>query len=354
MSDELLSLRNQIDHLDEEILARLAQRARCAQRIGTIKQGNLYRPEREAQVLRRLAEENPGPLPDSAVQTIFREIMSACLALEQPLKVAYLGPAGTFSESAARKHFGSAPNFLPLATIDDVFRAVEAGSVDYGVVPVENSTEGAVGGTLDLLLANPLKICGEVNLRIHQHLLSKADGIGAAKRLYSHAQSLAQCHEWLNRNLANLPRVPVASNAEAARLAGEDPESCAIAGEAAAELYGLNVLAANIEDDPNNTTRFLVIARHDAGPSGGDRTSLVCSATNRPGAMHALLEPFARHGVSMTKLQSRPARSGLWEYVFYIDIEGHQDDAPVAAALQELNERAAFVKVLGSYPVAAI
>jgi chorismate mutase/prephenate dehydratase len=354
MSDELLNLRNDIDRLDEEILERLAQRARNAQRIGEIKQGNLYRPEREAQVLRRLAEVNPGPLPGPAVQRIFREIMSACLALEQPLKVAYLGPAGTFSESASRKHFGSAPNFLPLATIDDVFRAVEAGNADYGVVPVENSTEGAVGGTLDLLLANPLRICGEVRLRIHHHLLSRADGIGAAKRLYSHAQSLAQCHEWLNRNLAALPRVPVASNAEAARLAAEDPESCAIAGEAAAELYGLNVLAANIEDDPQNTTRFLVIGHHDAGPSGLDKTSLVCSTPNRPGAMYRLLEPLARHGVSMSKLQSRPARSGLWEYVFYIDLEGHQHDPEVAAALKELEACAAFVKVLGSYPVAAI
>ncbi|MBW7859874.1 MAG: prephenate dehydratase [Rhodocyclaceae bacterium] len=354
MSDELLNLRNNIDRIDEEILASLAQRARWAQRIGEIKQGNLYRPEREAQVLRRLAEANPGPLPDQAVQRIFREIMSACLALEQPLKVAYLGPAGTFSESASRKHFGSAPNFLPLATIDDVFRAVEAGNVDYGVVPVENSTEGAVGGTLDLLLANPLRICGEVMLRVHQHLLSRASGMGAAKRLYSHAQSLAQCHEWLNRNAASLPRVPVASNAEAARLAAEDPESCAIAGEAAAELYGLNVLAANIEDDPKNTTRFLVIGRHDAGPSGRDKTSLVCSAVNRPGAMHSLLEPFASHGVSMSKLQSRPARSGLWEYVFYIDLEGHQAEPHVAQALNELEQRAAFVKVLGSYPVAAI
>src|SRR5690606_25958499 len=354
MSDELLSLRNQIDHLDEEILARLAQRARCAQRIGTIKQGNLYRPEREAQVLRRLAEENPGPLPDSAVQTIFREIMSACLALEQPLKVAYLGPAGTFSESAARKHFGSAPNFLPMAAIDDVFRAVEAGNADYGVVPVENSTEGAVGGTLDLLLANPLQVCGEVRLRIHQQLMSRAEGIGAAKRIYSHSQSLAQCHEWLNRNLPHLPRIPVASNAEAARMASEDPESCAIAGEAAAQLYGLNILAPNIEDDPNNTTRFLVIADHDAGQSGQDRTSLVFSTPNRPGAIHGLLEPLARHGVDLTKLQSRPARSGLWEYVFYADINGHREDAQVAAALQELNERAAFVKIIGSYPVAAI
>jgi len=354
MSDELLNLRNNIDRLDEEILARLAERARSAQRIGEIKCGNLYRPEREAQVLRRLADANPGPLPDQAVQRIFREIMSACLALEHPLRVAYLGPAGTFSESAARKHFGSAPALGPTAAIDDVFREVEAGNAEYGVVPVENSTEGAVGGTLDLLLANPLKICGEIKLRIHQHLLSKAEGIGAAKRLYSHSQSLAQCHEWLNRNLAHLSRVPVASNAEAARLAAEDPESCAIAGEAAAELYDLNVLAANIEDDPNNTTRFLVIAHHDAGPSGSDKTSLVCSAPNRPGAMHSLLEPLARHGVDMTKLQSRPARGGLWEYVFYVDVDGHREDTEVAAALKELNERAAFVKVLGSYPVAAI
>ena len=354
MSDELLNLRHDIDRLDEEILARLAERARNAQRIGEIKQGNLYRPEREAQVLRRLADANPGPLPDAAVQRIFREIMSACLALEKPLKVAYLGPAGTFSESASRKHFGSAPNFVPMAAIDDVFRAVEAGNADYGVVPVENSTEGAVGGTLDLLLANPVRIVGEVKLRIHQHLLSRADGIGAVKRLYSHAQSLAQCHEWLNRNLANLSRVPVASNAEAARLAAEDPESCAIAGEAAAELYDLKVLAANIEDDPNNTTRFLVIGRHDSEPSGRDKTSLVFSAPNRPGAMHTLLEPLARHGVDMTKLESRPARGGLWEYVFYADFLGHQHDPEVAAALTELNEKAAFVKVLGSYPIAVI
>ncbi|MCB1889873.1 MAG: prephenate dehydratase [Rhodocyclaceae bacterium] len=354
MSDELLNMRNRIDQLDEEILARLSERARCAQRIGEIKHGNIYRPEREAQVLRRLAEVNPGPLAGEAVQRVFREIMSYCLALEQPLKVAYLGPAGTFSESASRKHFGSAPTFLPVSTIDEVFRLVECGNADYGVVPVENSTEGVVGGTLDLLLANPVSVCGEVKLRIHQHLLSKAEGIGAVKRLYSHAQSLAQCHEWLNRNLAHLPRIPVASNAEAARLASEDPESCAIAGDAAGELYGLNTLAANIEDDPKNTTRFLVIARHDAGPSGKDKTSLVFSAQNRPGAMHDLLEPLARHGVDMTKLQSRPARGGLWEYVFYVDFLGHREAPEVAAAIRELDARAAFVKVLGSYPVAAL
>jgi chorismate mutase / prephenate dehydratase len=354
MSDELLNLRNRIDELDGEILVRLSERARCAQRIGEVKQGNLYRPEREAQVLRRLGDANPGPLPDKAVQKIFREIMSACLGLEKPLRVAYLGPAGTFSESASRKHFGSAPDFLPLASIEDVFRAVEAGHADYAVVPVENSTEGAVNVTLDLLLVNPLKICGELKLRIHQHLLSRAAELGAVKRLYSHSQSLAQCHEWLNRNLGGVLRVPVASNAEAARLASEDPESCAIAGEAAAELYGLTKLATNIEDAPDNTTRFLVIATHDAGPSGDDKTSLVFSARNRPGAMHTLLEPLARHGVDMTKLESRPAGGGLWEYVFYADVKGHREEPAVAAALNELDERAAFVKVLGSYPVAAI
>ncbi|MBA4743404.1 MAG: prephenate dehydratase [Azoarcus sp.] len=354
MSDELQKIRDQIDRLDAEILARLSERARCAQRVGEIKQGNLYRAEREAQVLRRLADENPGPLPDHAVQRIFREIMSACLALEQPLRVAYLGPAGTFTESAARKHFGAAPAFSALAAIDDVFRAVEAGNADYGIVPVENSTEGVIGRTLDLLLASPLKICGEVRLRIHQNLMSRAPDLGAVTKVYSHAQSLAQCHEWLDRNLRTLPRVAVASNAEAARLASGEDGAAAIGAEAAAELYDLRILAANIEDDPRNTTRFVVIAQHDSGVSGQDRTSLVCSAPNRPGAVHGLLEPFARHGVSMSKLQSRPARGGMWEYVFYVDLEGHQADPPVAAALAELVERASFVKILGSYPVAVI
>lgn len=355
MSDEeLLRLRTEIDALDEEVLAKLSRRAALAHRIGEIKRGNIYRPEREAQVLRRLAEVNPGPLPDKAVQRVFREVMSACLALEKPLEVAFLGPEGTFSETAARKHFGSGPSLQSVASIDDVFRAVEANNAEYGVVPVENSTEGAVGRTLDLLLMSPLSVCGEVKLRIHQNLLTRAPGLGAVRRVYSHPQSLAQCHEWLNRNLPEIPRIPVASNAEAARMAAEDPDAAALAGEAAAERYGLSILAGRVEDDPNNSTRFLVLASHDAGPSGRDKTSLVCSAPNRSGAMHALLEPFARFGVSMTKLESRPARSGMWEYVFYIDVEGHQSDEPLAAALQELKERAAFLKVLGSYPVAAI
>ena len=354
MSDDLQRLRAEIDRLDEEVLARLSRRAEIAHEIGRVKGGAvIYRPEREAQVLRRITSLNPGPLADATIGGIFREIMSACLALEQPLRIAYFGPEGTFTESAAKKHFGSAPLFSATATIDEVFRAVEAGHADYGVVPVENSTEGAVGRTLDLLLQMPIKICGEVMLRIHQHLLSRTERLDDVKRLYSHSQSLAQCHEWLNRNLPSLPRVPVASNAEAARMAAEDAESCAIAGEAAAGRYGLIQLARDIEDDPNNTTRFLVIGKHDAGPSGRDKTSIVCASQNKAGAMYALLEPLARHGVSMSKFESRPSRAGLWEYVFYVDVEGHQSEERVSMAFAELRNRAAFVKVLGSYPSAA-
>jgi chorismate mutase / prephenate dehydratase len=353
--EELAKLRERIDALDEEMLRLLSERAQLAHRIGEIKHGNLYRPEREAQVLRRIADLNPGPLPKGAVRQIFREVMSACLALEQPLKIAYFGPAGTFTESAAKKHFGSAPSFAPFLTIDDVFRAVESGNAEYGVVPVENSTEGAIGRTLDLLLTSPLMVCGEVGLRIHQNLLSKAESMAGLSKLYSHAQSLAQCHEWLNKNLPNLPRVPVASNAEAARLAAEDVGSCAIAGEAAARLYELNVLAANIEDDPNNTTRFLVLSGHDAGPSGKDKTSIVCSAQNRPGAVHDLLTPLKTHGVSMSRFESRPARGlggSRWEYVFYIDLEGHRQDATLTRALDDLRGQVGFLKELGSYPKA--
>ena len=351
--EELGTLRAGIDGIDVELLRLINERAKLARRIGEIKHGNIYRPEREAQVLRRVAERNPGPLPDAAAQRIVREIMSACLALEQPLSVAYLGPAGTYSEAAARKHFGGAPTLLPSAAIDDVFRAVESGNAHYGVVPIENSTEGAIGRSLDLLLSSSLMICGEVNLPIHHNLMSTAADLGEVKRIYSHAQSLAQCHEWLNRNLPNVPRVAVASNAEAARLAAAEPGSAAVAGEAAAALYELPILAASIEDDPNNTTRFVVLSAHDADMSGIDRTSLICSAQNRPGAIHHLLAPFAENAVSMTRLESRPAKGlggSRWEYVFYIDVEGHRNDAPVAAALEELRRRAGFVKELGSYP----
>ena len=354
-SQELGRLRDGIDAIDGELLRLINERAKLAHRIGEIKQGNIYRPEREAQVLRRVAERNPGPLSAEAAQRIVREVMSACLALEQPLTIAYLGPAGTYSESAARKHFGGAPTLLPCPAIDDVFRVIEAGHAHYGVVPIENSTEGAIGRSLDLLLSSPLQICGEINLPIHHKLMTRCVALGDVSRVYSHAQSLAQCHEWLNRNLPLVPRVPVASNAEAARLAAAEPGTAAIAGDAAAELYALPILAANIEDDPNNTTRFVIVAEHDSGISGSDRTSLVCSAQNRPGAVYQLLAPFADNGVSMSRLESRPARGfggSRWEYVFYIDIEGHRSEPAVARALEELRHRAGFVKELGSYPKA--
>jgi chorismate mutase/prephenate dehydratase len=278
--------------------------------------------------------------------------MSACLALEQPVRVAYLGPAGTFSHAAAAKHFGQFAHPEPCATIDEVFRAAEGGQADYAVVPVENSTEGAVGRTLDLMCQTPLAICGEIKLRIGQYLLSKAGSLEGVGRVYSHAQSLAQCAQWLARHLPAAACVAVASNAEAARLAAAEPGAAAIAGEIAAAIYGLDILAPHIEDEPNNTTRFWVLGTQQVPASGRDETSLVMSAPNRPGAVYGLLEPIAKHGVSMSRLESRPARTGLWEYLFFVDLVGHATDPPVAAALAELNEKAPFIKILGSYPAA--
>jgi chorismate mutase/prephenate dehydratase len=355
MDKALRQHRDAIDAIDDEMLKLVNARAKHAQAIGALKGGGLiYRPEREAQILRRVKEHNPGPLSGEAVARLFREIMSACLALEKPLKVAFLGPEGTFTQAAAIKHFGHAAETEACASIDDVFRSVEAGAVDYGVVPVENSTGGAVGTTLDLLLESPLKVCGEVDLRVHQFLLRKAGASSPATRVYSHAQSLAQCHEWLNLNLPGIERIPVVSNARAAKLASEDEHAAAVAGEAAADRYGLEKIAENIEDEPNNTTRFLIIARHDAAPSGKDKTSLVLSSRNQPGAVYEMLAPLAHNGVSMSKLESRPSRAGLWEYVFFVDLEGHHQDRHVAKALAELQDKAAFLKILGSYPVAVL
>jgi chorismate mutase/prephenate dehydratase len=347
--------REAIDALDLEILARLSERARHAHAIGAVKAGSgapAYRPEREAQVLRRIVGENRGPLSNEAVSTVFRQIMAACLALEQKLAISYLGPPGTFSQAAVARQFGRFVDAVPCATLDEVFRSVEGGRTQYGVVPVENSTEGAVGHTLDLMCTTPLSICAEINLRVQQNLLSKAASMAGVAKVYSHVQSLAQCAGWLGTHLPNVPRVAVASNAEAARLAADDPASAAIAGEVAASIYGLGVLAAHIEDEADNTTRFWVLGRQQGSPTGHDKTSLVMSAPNRPGAMHSLLEPFARHGVSMTRLESRPARTGLWEYLFFVDIAGHAKDPAVARALAELAERAPFFKLLGSYPAA--
>jgi chorismate mutase/prephenate dehydratase len=353
MSEELKQLRDRIDALDDRVLEMLNERARLAQAIGHLKNnGPIYRPEREAQVLRRLTGANAGPLPNSAVELLFREVMSACRALEQPLTVAYLGPEGTFSEAATVKHFGKSTKGRPEASIDEVFHAVEQDEAHYGIVPVENSTEGAIGRTLDLLLATPLKICGEVLLRVRQNLLRGVVGMDGIRVVYSHAQSLAQCHAWLNQHLPRAERVSVASNAEAARLAAKQPDAAAIAGEIAGQRYGLNVVAPDIEDDASNTTRFLVLGKEESAPSGKDKTSLAVYARNKPGSLMALIEPFARLGVGLSKLESRPARSGAWEYVFFIDLEGHQRDAKVAEAMRQAAEHALSVKVLGSYPVA--
>ena len=355
MSEELKKFRVQIDSIDDDLLKLINQRAKLAQQIGHAKNGAaVLRPEREAQVLKRMVDTNSGPLSAQSVSTLFTEIMSHCRALEEPLAVAYLGPQGTFSEAAVIKRFGQACRGVSCASIDDVFRKVESGEANYGVVPVENSTEGAVGRTLDLLLQSPLKLCGEVLLAVHQCLLSNDVDLSAIKRVYSHPQSLGQCQDWLNTHLSHAERISVSSNAEAASMAAKEKHSAAIAGKQAAERFNIQVQAANIEDDPRNTTRFLVIGNLDVAASGQDKTSLVMSAVNRPGAVHDLLVPLAKHGVSMSKLESRPARAGLWEYVFFVDIDGHQTDKKVAAALSELKEVAAFVKILGSYPVTTI
>ena len=355
-SGELERLRGAIDRVDDEILEALNRRARLAREIGTLKVGQAYRPEREAQVLRRIKEKNPGPLASETVALLFREIMSACLALERPITVAYLGPRGTFSERAALKHFGNAAEAIAAVSIDEVFRAVESGSADFGVIPVENSTEGAVGRSLDLMPNAPLKVCGVVVVRIHHHLMAKAKPPSFAdlKRVFSHGQSLAQCHEWLNANLPKAERVAVSSNAEAARRAADEAGSAAVAGEMAAEHYGLAILASNIEDEPNNTTRFLVLGDYAPKPTGRDKTSMILSARNRAGAVYEMLTPFATRGVSMTKFESRPSKVALWEYLFFVDIEGHRDDANVAAALAEVEKIAGYLKVLGSYPVAVL
>ncbi len=353
VTDPLKQLRDRIDAIDDEILRLVNQRAQVARDIGSLKgDGPIYRPEREAQVVHRLQDRNAGPLSRDAVVRLFTEIISACRALEQTLSVAFLGPRGTFSEEAALKHFGGQVRGMPCASIDEVFREVEAGQAGYGVAPVENSTDGAVGRTLDLLLATPAHICGEVLLAVHQCLMSKAPAGEPIRKIFAHAQSLAQCHEWLNQNLPGVERISVVSNAEGARLASTDASSASIGSQAAAVLYQLNVVAANIEDQPNNTTRFVIVADQQAAPSGRDKTSLAMSTLNRPGAMHDLLAPLAEHGVDMTRMESRPSRTGLWEYVFFVDLKGHQHEAHVARALAQLRSRASFLKILGSYPAA--
>ncbi|WP_242469558.1 prephenate dehydratase [Rhabdochromatium marinum] len=358
-SERLKAVRERIDATDAEILRLLSERARCAQEVAEIKathapQSHFYRPEREAEILRRIKSDNPGPLHDEEVARLFREIMSACLALEKPLSVAYLGPEGTFTQAAALKHFGHSVRTLPFGAIGDIFREVEAGACHFGVVPVENSTEGVVSHTLDTFMQSPLHIVGEVTLRIHHHLMSRASRLCDVRRVYSHQQSLAQCRAWLDRHLPQAERIPVGSNAEAARLATETTDTGAVAGEAAAEIYRLNLLANRIEDDPRNTSRFLIIGPEDAPPSGKDKTSLLLSCRNEAGGLYRLLTPLAEHTISMTRIESRPSRQGVWDYVFFVDLCGHRNDEQVAAALDQLRVSANLFKILGSYPEAVL
>lgn len=360
MSDDkrLQSLREQIDALDQKIQTLISQRAACAQEVAKTKlragSDNFYRPEREAEVLRRVLQRNQGPLADEEMARLFREIMSACLALESVMTIAFLGPEGTFTQDAALKHFGQSVNTLALGAIDEVFREVESGNAHFGVVPIENSTEGVVNHTLDIFMRSPLKICGEVELRIHHNLLGKGQDTQGIQRVISHQQSLAQCREWLDANLPGVDRMVTSSNAEAARLVANDPLAAAIAGDSAARLYGLNILAANIEDEPDNTTRFLIIGKLEAKPSANDKTSLLVSGKNRSGALYALLTPLAQHQINMTRIESRPSRRGAWQYVFFLDIDGHIQDDNVRAAIDELAAESAFMKLLGSYPKAVL
>lgn len=363
---ELEGLRGRIDDVDRKLHSLLNERARLARQVGVSKgkAGRLvdfYRPEREAQVLRMALERNAasrsqGALRDEEVVRLFREIMSACLAQEEPLKVGFLGPEGTFSQAAVYKHFGHSARALALSTIDEVFHEVEAGHADFGVVPIENSTEGSVNHTLDRFLTSPLRICGEVEMRIRQNLMGRMRSLREVKRICSHPQSLAQCRQWLKETLPDVELISEASNAEAARRARDEKGTAAIAGETAAEVYGLTILAADIEDRPDNTTRFFVIGRRMFGPSGRDRTTLLVSTghTESPGALYRLLEPLAKNRISLTRIESRPSQRRKWDYVFFIDLEGHTDDPAVARALIGLKARASLFRVLGSYPRAVL
>ncbi|MCL1633543.1 prephenate dehydratase [Luteimonas sp. SX5] len=356
---DLAEVRAQIDGLDRQIQQLIAERAQWAHQVGKAK-GKLaaavdyYRPEREAQVLRRVVDRNEGPLGDETLVRLFREIMSACLAQQEPLKIGYLGPEGTFSQQAVHKHFGHSAKGLPLASIEEVFQEVAAKHADFGVVPVENSGQGTIQSTLDMFLTSPLMICGEVELRVHQHLLSRTGRIEDIERVYSHPMSLAQCSGWLRQNLPRAEKIAVSSNAEAARRARNADDAAAIAGETAAHVYGLKTIAGPIEDRSDNTTRFLVLGRELFPPSGHDRTSLLVFIRDRPGALYGVLEPLARRGISMNRIESRPAHGGLWQYAFFIDVAGHVDESPLRDALAEVGENAGDVRVLGSYPVAVL
>ena len=357
--DPLAEIRKRIDEIDKSIQDLVSERASCAANVAKAKQqqgetSHFYRPEREAQVLRAVMERNTGPLTDESIAGIFREIMAACLALEKPLSIAFLGPEGTYTHAAACKHFGNLIEPHPVNNIEEVFRLVEADGANFGVVPVENSTEGIVNHTLDLLMKSSLSISGEVELRIRHNLITHEKDLSSVERVYSHQQSLAQCRLWLDINLPNAERIAVNSNAEAVLITKDHKNSAAIAGLMAAELYDVAVLNPDIEDEPNNTTRFVVIGKYNAPPSGSDRTSLLVFAHNRPGSLYELLKPLAKRNISMSNIESRPSRSVAWEYVFFIDVNGHHENEALHDAISEIEASSAMVKILGSYPKAVL
>lgn len=355
LQDKLLPLREKIDAIDASILQLLNQRAQTAQAVGQVKhehnaQGPVFRPEREAQIIRQLQSINPGPLTAQAIDAIWSQVISACRGLEQDIRVAYLGPAGSFSEQAAFEYMGHAITGVDCPNFDDVFRTVESGGADVGIVPVENSTEGAVNRTLDLLLGSPLRIMGEHSILIRHCLLTQSGTLDGVTRVMAHPQALAQCQNWLGLHAPQLQREPAASNAQAARIASTDPTVAAIASDTAARTWQLKVVAEGIQDDPHNRTRFLAVGQIDTLPSGHDKTSLILAVPNKAGAVYSMLAPLSENGVSMTRFESRPARNGLWEYYFYVDLQGHRADPSVARALSALQASCAFFKVLGSYP----
>jgi len=356
--DPLADIRKRIDEIDKSIQSLVSERASCAAEVAKVKQqqgeiGHFYRPEREAQVLRAVMERNNGPLTDESIAGVFREIMAACLAHEKPLKVAFLGPEGTYSHSAAAKHFGSFIEPQPVDSIEEVFRIVEAGGANFGAVPVENSSAGVINHTLDLFMKSPLTISGEVALRIRHNLLTELDSLEKIDRVYAHQQSLLQCDAWLNKNLPNAERIAMNSNAQAVVQAKENG-AASIGGTMAAEIYDVPILASDIEDEPDNTTRFAVIGQHIAPPSGEDRTSLLVFVQNKPGSLYNILKPLAARNISMSNIESRPSRRGVWDYVFFIDVDGHRDEAVVKEAISEIEKASAMVTILGSYPKAVL
>lgn len=356
VENELKPLRAEIDSIDKQLVELLNKRAQCARKVGEVKgrvNAPVFRPERENVVIRNAAANNRGPLPSEALGRIFREIMSACRSLEEKISVAYLGPKGTYSEMAMEKQFGSSVNGIACDRIDEIFRAVEAGTAQFGIVPMENSTEGSVNRTLDCLLRTDLTIIGECSIPIHHNLLTKSGTLDGITRVYSHPQSLGQCVGWLNAHVPALDRLTASSNGEAARIASEDEHVAAIASERAGVAYGLKVVQSHIQDDACNRTRFVVLSRHSTLPSkapGKDKTSLIISMPNRAGSLYHCLAPLSAHKVSMTRFESRPARNGAWEYYFYLDIEGHAKTPEIQAALDDLKNACAFYKYLGSYP----